>query len=433
MSQYQSWGRYFKYTPKAVRPIVWRDEFSWLGIEPHCLVYGLGRSYGDSCLNHKGVIIPSRGMNRLISWDEDKRTIRCEGGVSLEEILDFCIPKGCFLPVTPGTKFVTVGGAIANDVHGKNHHGAGTFGRYVKKFCLLRSNGEEIICSPDENQDMFRATIGGLGLTGIILWADIQLKYASSVMETENIPFVGLDEFFKLSDQSENYEYTVAWMDCINAWNKWGRGVFMRANHSAQDLDDKPSEINLGIPVDFPSWVLNRYSCKAFNELYYYANSHQEGTKLQPFEPFFYPLDKVHNWNKIYGGRGFFQYQLLVPLKEKAAFKEVFDVTAKSGLGSFLVVLKKFGDIKSPGMLSFPQQGYTLTLDFSHRPGKTMRALRSLTEIVKAANGRLYPAKDSIMTPKDFDQFYPEWYDFLQYKDPKFSSSFWRRVTERDI
>ncbi|SMF78039.1 FAD-binding oxidoreductase [Pseudobacteriovorax antillogorgiicola] len=428
MSQFLSWGRYFPHKPSQIRPIAWRDEFTWLGVEPHCLAYGLGRSYGDSCLNHHGVLIPTRGLNRLIAWDDETNILRCEAGVSLGEVLEFAVPRGSFLPVSPGTKFVTVGGAIANDIHGKNHHSAGTFGRYVKAFGLLRSNGEELVCSPASNADLYRATIGGLGLTGLITWADIQLKYASPVMAVENVPFEGLDEFFNLCESSEHYEYTVAWMDCIDAWNRWGRGIFMRANHSPDELPNQSRKPSLSVPFSLPSFVLNRYSCKAFNEAYYYANSLKQGTSLKPYEPYFYPLDMVHHWNRIYGSRGFFQYQLVVPLSEKEAFAEIFNVIAKSGLASFLVVLKKFGNLSSPGMMSFPMEGYTLTLDFSHRPGSTKATLKRLTDIVNEAHGRLYPAKDSVMTPEDFERYYPQWRQFSEYKDPKFSSSFWRRV-----
>lgn len=204
----------------------------------------------------------------------------------------------------------------------------------------------------------------------------------------------------------------------------------MEGQHSARDLQSGPPLTKLSVPIEFPSKVLNRYTCKAFNELYYYANKRREGTIVMPYEPYFYPLDKVSTWNRIYGKRGFFQYQALVPVSEKAAFGEIFEQIANSGLASFLAVLKKFGDVESPGMLSFPREGYTLTLDFSNRPGVTIPLLRRLTSIVNEANGRLYPAKDSVMTPEDFQLYYPNWQDFAKYKDPLFSSSFWRRVTE---
>lgn len=430
MSPYQSWGRYFKYQASALHSIPWRDEFSWLGVEAPVLAYGLGRSYGDSCLNQGGTLLLTRPMNHLMAWDEDTMILRVEAGVSLHEILDFAIPRGYFLPVMPGTKFVTVGGAIANDIHGKNHHVAGTFGVYVEGFNLLRSNGEQMYCSRDQNPEMYRATIGGLGLTGLISFADIKLKKASSTMEVEYLPFHGLQEFFDLSQNSMQWDYTVAWMDCINAWSPWGRGLFMRGVHSPHVLDqEQKSNLSLEVPVDLPSWLLNRYSCKAFNELYYQVNRRRVGKFLSSYHSYFFPLDAVAHWNRIYGRRGFFQYQCVVPVGEVAAFHEVLEAIAGSGLASFLAVLKYFGAQTSPGMMSFPREGYTLTLDFAYRRGETISLLRRLTDIVNQAGGRLYPAKDSMMTPKDFAQYFPQWQDFATFKDPKFSSSFWRRVT----
>ena len=429
MNKYLSWGRYFKYQAKEILPIIWRDEFSFEIVSHDCLVYGMGRSYGDSCLNDSGTLIPARGMNRLISWDEEKGILRCEAGVTLEEILNFSVPKGYFLPVTPGTKFVTVGGCIANDVHGKNHHKVGSFGNFIRGFGLLRSNGEYLTCTPQENKEYFNATIGGLGLTGIVTWVDLELKFAAPVIRLERIPFRGLEEFFKLS-QEDDSEYSVAWMDCIDAWNPWGRGIYMKGEHSPETIPErKASPLDKAfVPFNFPSFLLNRYSCKAFNEVYYRLNESSERLVLQHYDPFFYPLDKLKGWNRIYGGKGFFQYQLLLPLGQEEAFAKIFKEIAKSGLGSFLVVLKKFGATPSPGMISFPSEGYTLTLDFSYRKEKTLPLLRRLTDIVNEGGGRLYPAKDSIMTPEDFKSYYARLPEFLQYKDPRFSSSFWRRV-----
>ena len=229
----------------------------------------------------------------------------------------FALSKSCFLPVSPGTKFVTVGGAIANDIHGKNHGVAGTFGRYVKAFGLMRSDGQELVCSESENKELFHASIGGLGLTGLITWVDFQLKYASPVMECENVPFEGLSEFFELCESSDHFEYTVAWLDCIDAWNPAGRGIFMRANHSPQEIKMNKQGIPLSVPFEMPSALLNRFSCKAFNEVYYRMNRRKEGKQLVPYEPYFYPLDQVHDWNRIYGPKGFFSISLWFHLVKK--------------------------------------------------------------------------------------------------------------------
>ncbi len=436
MKKYESWGKYPKVKHEAVKSLFWREDPVRLDtFERSVLPVGLGRTYGDSCLNEGGILIDTTTLDRFIAFDEESGLLRCEAGVSLAQVLELIVPRGWFLPVTPGTKFVTVAGAIANDVHGKNHHGAGTFGCHVTQFELLRSNGERLLCSPTENAEFFRATIGGLGLTGLILWAEFHLiPIENSMIEMERIRFNNLDEFFELSARSDqNWEYSVAWLDMQARGKHLGRGVFMRGNHAKGELGLEPSRApRLAVPFDFPSFVLNPLSVKLFNTAYYRAQLRQRVRKVVHYESFFYPLDAVKQWNRIYGARGFMQYQLVLPDDEThEVIRRIITCIAESGQG-FLNVVKEFGERASPGMLSFPRPGVTLAVDFANQGARTHRLFAELDEMVRDAGGGLYPAKDARMAAADFQGFYPEWERFSQYVDPHFSSSFWRRVTLPD-
>jgi FAD/FMN-containing dehydrogenase len=361
--------------------------------------------------------------------------VRCEAGVSLAEILDIMVPRGWFLPVTPGTKFVSVGGAIANDIHGKNHHRSGTFGCHVTRFELLRSNGQRLICSPDQHSELFRATIGGLGLTGIIVWAEFRLKpIINPYIDMDHIRFSSLDEFFEISAASDqDFEYTMSWVDVLIGGKGLCRGIFMRGNHNqSRALASKPlkKRLPLALPFNFPTFVLNTLTVKAFNQLYYHAQFSTKVHKTVPYDPFFYPLDSIHNWYRMYGKRGFLQYQCVVPFEhDREAMSEILARIRHSGEGSFLTVLKEFGHIQSPGMLSFPRPGLTLALDFAYGGQKTLQLLDELDNIVMHSGGAVYPAKDARMSAASFQAFFPQWKEFAQHIDPHFSSSFWRRAT----
>lgn len=433
----QSWGRYPKIQPRQVIPLYWRADLPDLTMyDTSVLPYGYGRSYGDSCLNEDGITLDVSHLNRFISFDTTAGVIRCEAGVSLADVLALIVPAGWFLPVSPGTKFVSVGGAIANDVHGKNHHRAGTFGCHVTRFELLRSNGEQLLCSPDEHSQLFRATIGGLGLTGVILWAEFRLKpITTPYIAMERIRYDSLDEFMQLSAESDqHFEYTVAWVDCLARGQQLGRGLFIRGNHEQSSRYAKkalPKKRAVTIPFDAPSFVLNIVTMKALNEVYYYAHISKPLRKVVPYEPFFYPLDGLYQWNRLYGRRGFLQYQCVVPSEHgDEVMRELLRRISHSGEGSFITVLKKFGDGTSPGMLSFPRAGLTLALDFPYNGQKTMRLFDTLDKIVRESGGAVYPAKDAHMSAENFHAYYPQWEAFAQYIDPKFSSSFWRRVAE---
>ena len=436
IDNYESWGRYPKLKPNKVIPLFWRSELPDLNqLDKNVLAYGLGKSYGDSCLNDGGILLDTKGLNKFISFDEKKGLLKCESGVTLAAILDFFVPKGWFLASTPGTKYITVGGAIANDVHGKNHHKAGTFGCHVTQFELLRSSGERLICSPAENSELFHATIGGLGLTGLITWVEFKLKPCpSAFFAMESIKFDSLDEFFEINADSENdFDYTVSWVDCTASGGNLGRGLFNRGNH-ADPKDYELPPLPKGNPKNFPfdAPFINSCSVNCFNILYYNKQLEKKEKHLIHFDPFFYPLDAVQHWNKAYGKNGFLQYQFVVPMEsDSKTIRRILKKVSESGLSSFLTVLKKFGDVKSPGMLSFPRPGVTMAIDFRFSGNRTLKFCDELDEIVKAAGGVLYPAKDARMKAVDFQSFYPQWTEFAKYIDPKFSSSFWRRVTEQ--
>ena len=429
---FESWGRY----PKVdchVTPLFWRDEFPrGTRLPPAVLAVGMGRSYGDVCLLEGGTLLSTRGLDRFLHFEPSTGLLRCESGVTLAQILQFAVPRGWFLPVSPGTKYVSVGGAIANDIHGKNHHIAGSFGSYVPSFELVRSDGARMVCSARQNTDFYCATIGGMGLTGLITWAEVQLRpIASRKIRYEGIKFSGIDEFLSLSSSGNHVEYTVAWIDCISRGRNFARGIYMQGDHS-EIIEPKniSREPHLAVPFDFPGWVLNRTSMRIFNELYYRKQLRHHATRLIDYEPFFYPLDSILHWNRIYGKRGFLQFQCVIPWRYgRDGIVAILETIADSGLASFLAVLKVMGDRPSPGLMSFPQPGITLALDIAIQPGVTFPLFDRLAEMTRELGGRLYPAKDARMTGSQFRAFYPQWRQLSEYRDPAFTSSFWERVT----
>ena len=396
------------------------------------LIYGNGRSYGDVCLNDKGLVLLARGLDRFICFDRASGVIRAEAGVLLSEILEVCVPLGWFLAVTPGTQSVTLGGAVANDVHGKNHHHAGTFGCHVRALELLRSDGERRICTSTDNADWFAATVGGLGLTGLITWVEIQLQRIDQPwIQAENRRFADLADFYDLAqDSDERFEFTVAWLDCAARGRKLGRGVFTRGNFSPSSIDGKkppPGRRLFTVPFTPPVSLVNNLSVRAFNALY---ARRQQKHFVSHYKSFFYPLDSIGHWNRIYGSRGFLQYQcVLPPATEKQATRELLDRIARSRQGSFLAVAKRFGERVSPGLLSFPRPGMNLALDFPMKGRKTLSLLNELDQVVVEAGGALYPAKDARMSGAVFRHSFPHLNAFSQYIDPQIESQFWRRVS----
>ena len=433
---FQSWGRYPTYSARLI-PLSWQSDYPAVlekhnGLPGGALAVGMGRSYGDSCLLKDGNLLVATGMNRLLEFDPETGLLTAEAGLTLAQLLDFSVPRGFFLPVSPGTKYVTLGGAVANDIHGKNHHVAGTFGRHVTQFELVRSDGTRLHCSPTDNPDWYAATIGGLGLTGVMTWIQVKLKpIVSRKIDYEGIQFHGVDEFLALTEQYKNVEYTVSWIDCTSTGSNFARGIFMLGDHSRVPDDLKPSkEPKLVFPFDAPGMLLNSATVSLFNTAFFHKQMKPRVRTLQDYEPFFYPLDQVLHWNRMYGKSGLLQFQYAIPwASAREGTIAILGEVAKSGLASFLAVLKAFGDSESPGMMSFPQPGITLALDFPIKPDVSFALVDRLARMTLDYGGKLYPAKDARMTPQQFQTSYPQWQQFARYKDPLLTSSFWERVT----
>jgi hypothetical protein len=365
---------------------------------------GNGRCYGDASLGEH--IFSTKKLNKFISFDRLNGIIECESGVLLSDVLEITVPQGYFLYVTPGTKFISVGGAIASDVHGKNHHMEGCFSEYVVEFKLMIENGDIITCSREENQDKFWATIGGMGLTGIILTAKFRLKnIQTAYIRQESIKAENLDEIFSLFEESENWTYTVAWIDCLQKGKNIGRSILMRGEHAFQQelpqhLKEKPLRLKKKfeptVPFYFPGFVLNALTVKIFNFFYFKKQSKKEVTNIIDYETFFYPLDFVKDWNKIYGKSGIVQYQMMIPKQTgKEGMKKILETIANSGNGSFLAVLKLYGKENPQAYNSFPFEGYSLALDFKVN-SKLKKLIDQLDDIVEEYNGRIYLTKDSM-------------------------------------
>ena len=426
---YASWGLYPTLPQRAVA-FSWRDQ-GWPAIAGEVLPRGNGRSYGDSCLADGGTLLDARGLDRFIAFDPSTGRLACEAGVLLGDILELTVPKGWFLAVTPGTRLVTVGGAIANDVHGKNHHRRGSFGNHVLRFELLRSDGRRILCGPDREPEWFRATVGGLGLTGLVTWAELQLiPVEGPWLDVETRRFPDLDAFFALAAESDrSHDYTVAWIDCLARGRDLGRGLFMRANHAPTPSGKHEAPRGARrVPFTPPVSPVNRLTLRAFNELYYRFPRSRHS--IQHYLTYFYPLDSILDWNRLYGQRGFVQYQCVVPPESApAALRRILDLIAADGQGSFLSVLKLFGTMPGCGLLSFPRPGATLALDFPFRGEPTLGLLDRLDRVVMDAGGGVYPAKDARMSGEVFGRTFPDWEKLESMRDPKVMSAFWRRVT----
>ncbi len=399
-----NWGNY---------PIVekeMRSEDSFRKIKEFVLTHneviarGNGRCYGDASLGEH--IFSTKKLNKFISFDRLNGIIECESGVLLSDILEIAVPQGYFLYVTPGTKFVSVGGAIASDVHGKNHHSEGCFSEYVIEFKLMIENGDIITCSREVNSEKFWATIGGMGLTGIILTAKFSLKnIQTAYIRQESIKADNLDEIFRLFEESESWTYSVAWIDCLQKGKNIGRSILMRGEHAFQhELPQKLKEQPLRlkekfepkVPFYFPGFVLNALTVKIFNYFYFKKQSKKEVKDFIDYETFFYPLDFVKDWNKIYGKSGFIQYQMMIP-KEKGreGMRKILETIANSGNGSFLAVLKLYGKENPQAYNSFPFEGYSLALDFKVNV-KLRKLIDRLDDIVEEYNGKIYRTKDSM-------------------------------------
>ena len=385
------------------------------------IAYGNGRSYGDASLQKN--ILLTRRFNKFISFDESTGELCCQAGVLLSEILDVFVPRGWFLPVTPGTKLITVGGAIAADVHGKNHHLEGSFGQHVLSIDLMRNDGSVVTCSPQTHFEFFKITVGGMGLTGMILSATFRLKRVETAyIRQEKTRAANLDEIMDSFEGSSDWSYSVAWIDCLARGDALGRSVLMRGEHaSKEELLNRSRKqaplhlkegLQLDVPFSFPDFALNRLTMTAFNFSYYNKTRSGTHTSIVDYNSFFYPLDAIDNWNRIYGKRGFTQYQFVIPLEAgREGMRTILKRITDSGLGSFLAVLKLFGEQES--FMSFPMAGYTLALDFPISL-KAMGLFKELDAMVADYGGRLYLAKDSRMNAAMFEKTYPNANDFRE-------------------
>ena len=438
------WGRYpvinsYVQHPAQVSSLV---EMIQASKEITILARGGGCSYGDAALNPAGLTILSERLNRVLAFNEETGLLCCEAGVTLKEILEVFVPRGWFPVVTPGTKFITVGGAVAFDVHGKNHHQDGSFSRYVHSLKLMLASGEAVQCSPQENSDLFWATVGGMGLTGIITEVEFALRpIQTAYINSHNIKAKNLDDAFALFEQFEpQYQYSVAWIDCLVAGNSLGRSILMFGNHAAlEDLplkqQAKPLQLkpkrNFKVSFDLPAGMLNRYTMGVFNGLYYAKQRSRQVRSISDYDSFFYPLDFLWDWNRLYGKRGFVQYQCVLPTEaSREALTRILQLCSQKGWGSFLAVLKRLG--AQEGWLSFPMPGYTLALDMPVKPG-LWEFLDQLDELVIQYGGRVYLAKDARLSAAAFRAMYPKFPQWLEVKsrvDPhnRFSSALSRRL-----
>lgn len=404
----EGWGRYPRIEGQTLWPATISDIQGML--DRPLIPRGNGRSYGDSAL--APITLETRHCQHLLTFDEDSGLLHCQAGTSLSDILAVFVPRGWFLPVTPGTRFVSVGGAIASDVHGKNHHLDGCFSNCLERIELLLADGSRVLCSHSERTELFRATCGGMGLTGVILTATLRLKrIASAHIDQTTHKAANLDEALELFERHHASTYSVAWIDCLAQGAALGRSLLMLGEHSPEGNLQLPKKAALSIPIDMPSLLLNRYSMQAFNSLYYNRVRQAESRQRVSYESFFYPLDGIRHWNRLYGQEGFIQYQFVLPREAgRDGLRAILQRVAASRRGSFLAVLKAFG----PGnnnLLSFPIEGYTLALDFKMEPN-LLPLLDELDAMVLDHGGRLYLTKDARMSSTTFKRSYPNWQQF---------------------
>ena len=392
-----------------------------LGKKP-MLPQGNCRSYGDACLFDR--VVSTLPLNHLLSFDPATGILCAEAGITLDEIIRFALPRGWFLPVTPGTKFPTLGGCIAADVHGKNHHGEGAISSFVVQLDMVLAGGSQVRCSPRTNSDLFRATLGGMGLTGFIYAVALRLrKVSSAYIRVRSVKTASLAETCSvLEETGAGYLYSVAWVDCLSRGGRSGRGLVILGNHAPADELGSKTPLRLHsagkpfLPFHLPRLAINRWSVRIFNAFYYHKQLRRSGEVLVHYDRFFFPLDAVGHWNRIYGRCGFLQYQFVVPLAGGGEIvKEIVRSIAACGLAPSLAVLKILGP-RQGGLLSFPMPGYTMALDFQVGDGAIIPRLRELDELVLQAGGRIYLAKDAILQRPNFEAMYPGLEEFRRIK-----------------
>ncbi len=410
------WGRYPS-SEVRVTAIRTRDDLARTLRQANgpCIARGMGRSYGDSSLAPH--VIDLRRHDHFLNFDSDRGTIRCGAGATLAALLDIVVPRGWFLPVTPGTGFVSVGGAIASDVHGKNHHRDGSFADFVESLLLMMPNGELVTCSSEENAELFHAAAGGMGLSGIIVDAVLKLRrIRSSFVDERIVKTSDLHDTLACLDEHGEATYVVAWLDANKRGAARGRALVMIGEHAQDDDFEVHRKPHARIPFDLPSMCLNSLVMRLFNALYYERIRTRMTTRRTHYEPYFYPLDRLRDWNRLYGRAGLLQHQSVVPrTSAREAIEELLSCVATSGLGSPLSVLKALGE-GNQNYLSFPRAGYTLTMDFK-RSDTALALMGRLDDIVLAHGGRMYLAKDACMSESTFKRSYPAWEVFQTVRE----------------
>jgi decaprenylphospho-beta-D-ribofuranose 2-oxidase len=402
------WGNYPTINAEVIKPQSIEDCHDIMR-KGSLISRGMGRSYGDSA--NASLVLQTNHLDHFIDFDVKTGILSCEAGVTFNEILKIVVPKGWFLPVTPGTSFVSVGGAIASDVHGKNHHQVGTFSQFVTSITMLLGTGEMVNISPTSKSDLFYATCGGMGLTGVILSATIKLKsIRSTYIKQTTLKADCLETAYEQFETHQYSSYSVAWIDCLAKGSQLGRSVLMLGEHDEDREISLQKEGTLSIPFYMPDGLLNKWTIKAFNTMYYHQISHQSRA-IVSFQPYFYPLDKINQWNKLYGKKGFVQYQFVLPKSSGVmGMRKILNKIVASGTGSFLAVLKMFG-AKNENLLSFPIEGFTLALDFKISQ-KTITLIKEIDRMVVDMGGKIYLTKDALMKEKTFKATYPDWEAF---------------------
>ncbi len=424
-SDYQSWGRYPRVrTTNVAQPYAAEDVL--LSATDPVTPYGLGRSYGDVCLSSSGNVLDCRQLDHVSSFDRQTGLLRAEAGVSLREILQTTVPRGWILPVIPGTQHVTLGGAIANDVHGKNQPLTGAFGNILESITLRRTEGF-VSCSRFENPELFRATVGGLGLTGVITEATVRLRPVQSAwMTAQDTACANIDDILTTMDGApERFEYSAAWVDLLSRGQNFGRGIVSQANHEKDGLMDPEWSKPLPVPFVPPVRAVNAPLMRVYNALRFRRESQNDAPYRKKLEPFFFPLDGLAHWNRLYGPRGFLQFQCTIP---RSATPRLLQTIERSSLRPFLCVLKVFGAHATEGMLSYTCAGDCWAFDFPN-VSAVFPLLERLDAVVTESGGRHYLAKDGRLSAAAFQATYPQWRELLPFKDPGVSNALWERVT----
>jgi len=412
--QIYGWGRYPRVEAKIEFPTSVASCVQTILKHESIIPRGLARSYGDSSL--ASYVLDIKGIGNAPQFNEATGILRCSAATTFDEILRFYVPTGWFLPVTPGTRFITVGGAIASDIHGKNHHLAGTFSNHVIEIDLLLGNGEIVKVSSSIRADLFQATCGGMGLTGVILSATFRMiPITSSRMLQTTIKLPNLESTLEAFEEYADSPYSVAWIDSLATGKDLGRSLMTLGSHATDTIFSSMRKQALNIPFDLPSATLNQFTVRMFNSLYY-RQARTSKPHLVPLEQFFYPLDSIGNWNRLYGARGLLQYQFVIPKPVGVrGIKRLLSLIAESGVPSFLAVLKLFGQ-GNKHYLSFPFEGYTLALDFKAQH-RSLELFDKLDTLVLEFGGRLYLAKDARMTETLFKLSYPAWALFEETRE----------------